>query len=260
MPNYEVWTFHGESASRAAPAEVDDGDRSDYDRMDEMLDDIRPEFDLDSEDPPTPEVQKFFEALKASEEPLHAHTKVNILAFVTRLMSIKSKYAFPNSCYNEIVKLFDDVFPQPHKMPLDMYHAKRLCATLGMEHQKIDMCQDNCMLFWKVDKDENKCLKCGKPRFVEIEKEDGTKEMTGVAHKQLRYMPITPRLKWLYLSKKNAMHMRWHKEGVHESEGVMVHPFDSEAWKALDSFDPDFAQDARNVRIGLATDGFTPFT
>jgi hypothetical protein len=28
---------------------------------------------------------------------------------------------------------------------------------------------------------------------------------------------------------------------------------------ALDNFDPEFAQDARNVRIGLATDGFTPF-
>jgi hypothetical protein len=53
--------------------------------------------------------------------------------------------------------------------------------------------------------------------------------------------------------------MRWHKEGIRENDGVMVHPSDSEAWKALDSFDEDFARDARNVRIGLATDGFTPF-
>jgi hypothetical protein len=40
---------------------------------------------------------------------------------------------------------------------------------------------------------------------------------------------------------------------------VMVHLSDSEAWKALDDFDPDFARDARNVRIGLAIDGFTPY-
>src|SRR6266540_3368622 len=72
-------------------------------------------------------------------------------------------------------------------------------------------------------------------------------------------MPLTPRLKWLFLSKRSAMHMRWHKEGVRENDGVMVHPSDSEAWKALDSFDEDFARDARNVRIGLATDDFTPF-
>jgi hypothetical protein len=59
---------------------------------------------------------------------------------------------------------------------------------------------------------------------------------------------------------KTAMHMRRHKEGEHENNNVMVHPFDGEAWKALDNFDPDIARDATNVCIMLATDGFTPFT
>jgi hypothetical protein len=74
-----------------------------------------------------------------------------------------------------------------------------------------------------------------------------------VAHKQLHYMPLMPRMKRLFLSKKIARHMRWHKEAVRENDQVMVHPFDSEAWKALDAFDPDFARDTRNVCIGLAT-------
>jgi DNA polymerase III alpha subunit len=38
---------------------------------------------------------------------------------------------------------------------------------------------------------------------------------------------------------------------------VMVHPFDSEARKALDDIDVDFARDARNVCIRLATNGFS---
>jgi hypothetical protein len=53
--------------------------------------------------------------------------------------------------------------------------------------------------------------------------------------------------------------MRWHKEGVRDNDDLIVHPSDGDAWKALDAFDPDFAADLRNVRIGLATDGFTPF-
>jgi hypothetical protein len=69
-------------------------------------------------------------------------------------------------------------------------------------------------------------------------------------------MPLTPRMKRLFISKKPARHMRWHNEGVRENDQVMVHPSDSEAWK---DFDPDFARDARNVRIGLATNGFTPY-
>jgi hypothetical protein len=46
---------------------------------------------------------------------------------------------------------------------------------------------------------------------------------------------------------------------MRENDQVVVHPSDSEAWKALDDFDPDFARDARNVRIGFTTDGFTPY-
>jgi hypothetical protein len=53
--------------------------------------------------------------------------------------------------------------------------------------------------------------------------------------------------------------MRWHKEGVRENPNVMAHPADTDAWKALDAFDSTFADEVRNVRFGLATDGFSPF-
>jgi hypothetical protein len=55
-------------------------------------------------------------------------------------------------------------------------------------------------------------------------------------------------------------HMRWHKEGIRENDGVMRHPSDGEAWKVLDMFDTDFASDARNIRFGLTTDGFDAFS
>jgi hypothetical protein len=63
----------------------------------------------------------------------------------------------------------------------------------------------------------------------------------------------------MFLSERTMIHMQWHKDGERENKDVLVHPLDSDAWKALDNFDPEFAQDERNVRIGLATDGFTPF-
>jgi hypothetical protein len=51
------------------------------------------------------------------------------------------------------------------------------------------------MLFYKEHKDETKCLKYGKSRFVEVVNEDGEKVTMKVAHKQLRYMHLTPWLK-----------------------------------------------------------------
>jgi hypothetical protein len=54
--------------------------------------------------------------------------------------------------------------------------------------------------------------------------------------------------------------MRWHKEGIHEDDGVIGHPSDGEAWKVLDRFDADFANDTRNVRFRLVTYDFDPFS
>jgi hypothetical protein len=73
---------------------------------------------------------------------------------------------------------------------------KKLLSALSMEYEKIDMCKNNSMLFYKERKNEMKCLKCGKLRFIEVVKEDGEKVTINIAHKQLRYMP---RMKQLFL-------------------------------------------------------------
>jgi hypothetical protein len=79
MLGYEVWVHHGEEVPENEPV-VEDGVTVE-DRMDEMLNAICPEFEVDFEDPPTPEVQKFFELLKSSEEALHEHTTIYVLSF-----------------------------------------------------------------------------------------------------------------------------------------------------------------------------------
>jgi hypothetical protein len=123
MPVYEVWTHHGETVHQRTVSMVEEEDSSGDDRMDEILDAIRPELETHPEDPPTPEVQKFFDMLRALEELLHEHTTVSVLAFVTRLTNIKSKFAFSNKCYKELLSLFTDVLPSNHKMPKDMYQS-----------------------------------------------------------------------------------------------------------------------------------------
>jgi hypothetical protein len=83
--------------------------------------------------------------------------------------------------------------------------------------------------------------------------------MIEIACKQLHYMPLITWLKCLFISKNTARHMRWHKEGVRENPDVMAHLADTDAWKALDSFDSRCAYEVRNVRFDLATYGFSPF-
>jgi hypothetical protein len=115
--------------------------------MDEMLEAIWPEFDLDTKDPPMPELEEFFRLPKASEELLHGHTKVTMLTFVTWLMTLKSRFFFSNNCYKELLKLFGDVLLDPNKLPKEMYYSKKLVKGLSMDYEKIDVCRNSCMLF-----------------------------------------------------------------------------------------------------------------
>jgi hypothetical protein len=58
MSGYEVWVHYGEEVPENEPVAEDVV--TDEDRMDEMLNVICPEFEVDFENPHTPEVQKFF--------------------------------------------------------------------------------------------------------------------------------------------------------------------------------------------------------
>ena len=52
--------------------------------------------------------------------------------------------------------------------------------------------------------------------------------------------------------------MCWHHR-ERNNDGKMRHPRDGDAWKAFNSKFPDFAVEPRNVRLGIASDGFNPF-
>jgi hypothetical protein len=106
---------------KTASVAKEEDDRRGDNRMDKMLDAIQSKLETNCEDPPTPEVQKFFNILRALEELLHEQTTVSILTFVTRLMAIKSKFAFSNNCYKKLLNLVSDVIPNNHKMPKDMF-------------------------------------------------------------------------------------------------------------------------------------------
>jgi hypothetical protein len=60
------------------------------------------------------------------------------------------------------------------------------------------------------------------------------------------------------MSHHASPHMKWHSQG-RTKDGVLRHPADGEAWKTFDSRYLVFALDPRNVRLGLASDGFNPF-
>ncbi|KAG8366213.1 hypothetical protein BUALT_Bualt17G0053100 [Buddleja alternifolia] len=148
------------------------------------------------------------------------------------------------------------MLPKGHKLPDSFYSSKKVVAPLGLGVEKIDACENDCMLYWKNEKELQQCKICHHPRF-KPKKRGKKKGHKDISFKQLNYLPLIPRLQRLYMSKTTAEHMAWHKESPSE-EGKLCHPRDGEAWKHFDRTYPTFAVEGRNVRLGLSADGFNP--
>jgi hypothetical protein len=146
MLNYLVWRDHGEVEPPVVGTESDGNE--DDDRMDEILADISREYEVGSGEQGQPsEVQNFYRLLTAADEKVHDGTDVTVLQAVTRLMAMKSKYNFSNQCYNNIVNLIIDLIPMKHNMSKDLYQSKKIVFSLGMNYEKIDVCEKNYILF-----------------------------------------------------------------------------------------------------------------
>ena len=75
----------------------------------------------------------------------------------------------------------------------------------------------------------------------------------------LRYFPVGPRLKRLFVTSKTAKLMRWHHAGKSKDNDVVQNPVDGKAWQEFDKSHPQFSNHVGNVQMGLAVDGFNIF-
>ncbi|KAL5583241.1 hypothetical protein UlMin_015683 [Ulmus minor] len=177
------------------------------------------------------------------------------LNFLVKLMHLKVMNKWTNKSFDELLKLLKLAFP---KMDLveSHYEAKKLMTKMGLGYQSIHVCKNDCALFWNENSTSETCPVCSESRW---KMQAGRRTGKNVPHKVLRYFSLAPRLKRLFATSKAAKLMRWHRAGKSTDDNVMRHPVDGGAWKDFDRKHPVFADDVRNVWLGLAADGFNPF-
>nr|GEX04129.1 hypothetical protein [Tanacetum cinerariifolium] len=142
-----------------------------------------------------------------------------------------------------------------YKLPPSYYTIKKTFKTIELGYESIHACEYDCCLFRGDDnKDLNFCLVCNTSRW-----KDSNTPGKKVPKKVLRYFPIIPILQRLYKSSQTAKKMIWHATGKCTEPVMMQHPVDGRAWKKFDTKYLDFAKETRNVRLGLAADGFNLF-
>ena len=273
VPGYKIWYNHGEndtmvdnygstseqyvrdSTSLVEPAvEVE----STVGHVQMVNDAFREIMSLGSEygdrgEEPNAEARKFFDMLDAAKNPLYGGCRIghSPLSAATRLMGLKTDFNLSEECVDAIADFVKDILPEDNLAPASYYEVEKLVAGLGLPYQMIDVCIDNCMIYWREDEGRTTCRFCRKPRYKE------TGGRVSVPYKRMWYLPLIDRLKRLYQSERTAGAMRWHAE--HTMDGEIAHPSDAKAWKHFQSVYPSFAYELRNVYLGLCTDGFNPF-
>jgi hypothetical protein len=202
---------------------------------------------------PNKEAKRFYGLVKDAEQELYPGCKkFSKLSFIIRLFQMKCLYGWSNTSLDSLLKLLIEAFPEGNVVPGSMYEVKKIIKDLGLDYVKIDACADDCILYRGKDYENlNECPICGKSRWQKNMKKN-------VPDKIVRYFPIKPRLQRLFMSKQIAEDMTWHKN-KRINDGVLRHPSDSLTWKRFDEQHKFFSADPRNVRLGLASDGFNPF-
>lgn len=274
LEGYTCWIFHGESMSST----ITNNQSPTGDEMQDMLHDAFgvPTMNIVSDwagearaeasstntrqglDDNT---QNFFNLLKEAECELYPGCKkYSKLSFVVRLLHLKCLDGWSNKSFTMLLELLKDSYPEGETLPKSFDDAKNLIKDLGLDHIKIHACPNDCMIYWKETQGMKECTYCKTPRYKQFSSEspDVNSTQSKIPAKVFRYFPLIPRLQRLYMSSKTASEMTWHANDRTDDEYVR-HPADSLAWKHFDSLHPDFARESRNIRLGLAADGFNPF-
>ncbi|KAL5565184.1 hypothetical protein UlMin_028348 [Ulmus minor] len=258
MFGYNQWIHHGEPATVNAGTMVagPSGGIHEMDEMFDVLDDIISEdADEDAVGGPSSNDQydDLFAALRSELYP--GVSSFSSLNFLVKLMHLKVLNKWTNKSFDELLKFLKLAFPKIDLVE-SHYEAKKLMTKMGLGYSSIHVCKNDCALFWKENSLKDTCPVCSENQWkLQSSKRSGK----NVPHKVLRYFPVGPRLKRLFATSKTAKLMRWHSTGKSKDNDVMQHPVDDKSWQEFDKRHPQFADDVRNVRLGLAADGFNPF-
>ncbi|KAH7851985.1 hypothetical protein Vadar_019139 [Vaccinium darrowii] len=200
------------------------------------------------------EVKRFDRLLNDARREVYPNcSSFSLLSFVIKLFNLKVTNHMTNKAVDMWLHFLRRLLPQGNLVSKSIYETRKILRDLGLSYDFIDACINDCVLFWKENANLDKCPKCNASRY-KINRGRGKK----IPRKTLRYLPVTSRLKNLYMNKKRAKDMRWRKD-KRVDDGEWRHPADCDEWKEFDTQHPEFALDPHNVRLRLAVDGFNPF-
>ncbi|CAM8897044.1 unnamed protein product [Rhodiola kirilowii] len=248
-----IWTLHGEVDDRPplpslytkrrqylmqmneeSSSQYSSGNHYENPTM-EMLDDAFPfrvnyemsvDDDMLNEDNTDPfgkeAYDKYHTLVTEAQTPIYSGSDITVLEAILKAMQVKVANRWPDKSFNVHLRLCKEILPRENNFPSCYRDVKKLLKNLGLGYETIHACEH-------------------------------------APKKVVKYFSLTPRLQRLYMSPHIAKEMRWYEERDVGEGDYLRHPADGDSWQTFNREFPDFANERRNVRLGLSTDGFNPF-
>nr|GEW83632.1 hypothetical protein [Tanacetum cinerariifolium] len=87
------------------------------------------------------------------------------LSAIVKLLNLKGKYGASDKFFTELLGLLKKMLPAGNEMVKITYQAKQLMRMMGSGYKKIHICSNNCILYWKDNKELTVCPTCGISRW-----------------------------------------------------------------------------------------------
>ncbi|KAL1750254.1 hypothetical protein FB107DRAFT_224204, partial [Schizophyllum commune] len=184
-------------------------------------------------------------------QSLDAYDRAICRAFAYKLKTHTSDRAFAKIPY---------AFPQEHELPSLHNIRQRISSLAEFQPQIYDCCLNSCCCYVGPHKDLTACPYCNEDRF----------QKNGKPRKRFTYIPVKPRLQAFAQNQRMATLMRYrgHEHPGERRGGRMTDIYDGQHYRSLCArrvklrgHDQGYTyfDDARDVALGLSTDGFAPF-
>ena len=277
---YLKWKDHGEVQEASSSSNRQEGEGIYQHDMHGLLNDLFPTCQMEGNNADTTEGEddtslstepvvknddrKYNDLLRDVEQNVYAGAKYSKLSCLVHLYHLKCLNGWSNKSFSMLLEFLQDLLPEGNHLPKKLHQVKKVLASLGLWYEKIHACPNGCMLFWDGHEKEQSCSICGESRWKpttnnpDDNPDEEERPKKNKAANILRWFPLKPRLQRLFMSSKTASLMKWHHL-ERNKDGKLRHPADALSWKDFDEKNPQFAADPRNVRLGLASDGFNPF-
>ncbi|KDQ17183.1 hypothetical protein BOTBODRAFT_83091, partial [Botryobasidium botryosum FD-172 SS1] len=169
-----------------------------------------------------------------------------------RVFNLLTKHSLSDHLYND----FPHTFPK-HTFG-SIYELQQHMARLsGVRPKFYDMCPNSCLCYVGPNRNLSKCPYCSEERWTSDR----------IVRKTYSYIPLKPRLVAMVGNTRLAGLMRYRGQYVHDPNCI-TDTFGGEHYQRLlkkrvtigdRKLDHLFFSDARDIALGISTDGFCPF-